>query len=192
MAKEYDAEKVVTLREHLSFQSYNIVTDSNDPGGEDISFLLKTIKLIPKRAEKLNDVDPRLLATYTLAAYEEATEKYAKAHMWFSMKKINLDATLGKLIVNSTKAATVAEKAAKSEDEFRVASELVALADAYVRFLAGLIKNFEAAHYWAREREKMEQVGKNMSGYQPHSINKQGEVENDGLSSASSDFVFGG
>jgi hypothetical protein len=184
-------EKAITLREHLSFETYNIKTDSNDPGNEDISFLLKVIKLIPKRAEKLNDVDPRLLATYTLSAYEEATEKYAKAYMWYSMKKISLEATLGRLIVTSTKAATIAEKAAKSEDEFKTASELVALADAYVKFLAGLLKNFEAAHYWAREREKREQGGKNMSGYQPHTINQKGEVENDDLSAPSADVNFG-
>jgi len=186
------ADKITTLKEHLSFESYNIVTDSNDPGNEDVSFLLKVIRLIPKRAEKLNDVDPRLLATYTLAAYEEAIEKYARAHMWFSMKKINLDATLGRLIVSSEKAATVAEKAAKASDEFRIASELVAIADAYSRFYAGLLKNFEAAHYWAREREKMEYGGKNMSGYQAHTLNQKGEVQSDGLNeSSSADIDFG-
>jgi len=181
------SDKAVKLSTYLGFDSYNITTDANDPGKEDISFLIKVAKLIPKVPEKLNNVDPRLIATYTLAAHAEASENYAKAYLWHAMKKVKLETTLGRLIVNSSGAATVAEKSSKASPEYEEASEMMGLGEAYVKFYLGMIKNFEAAHYWAKEREKMDSSEKKMSGYEPHELNKKG----DGLAEeASADIDF--
>jgi len=182
------SDEVIKLSKYLGFDSYNIETDAQDPGNDDIAFLVKVAKLIPKQPEKLNDVDPRLIATYTLAAHSEASEKYSKAFLWQAMKKIRLDTTLGKLIVNSTGAATVAEKSAKASSEYELASELSGLGEAYVKFYLGMIKNFEAAHYWAKEREKMEHSENKMSGYEPHNANDKGGIDDAGEASSDIDF----
>ena len=42
------------LHKYLKFDEYALDTDSKDPGKEDVYFLIKVAKLIPKSPEKLD------------------------------------------------------------------------------------------------------------------------------------------
>jgi len=167
-------EPTLTLAEHLKFNDYNLDTDAKDPGKEDVYFLIKVAKLIPKSPEKLADVDAGLIATYCLAAIQTANVKYTKALMWQRLRKVELDAALGSLIRDSTKPVTIAEKSAKADPKYEKAATLHGLAEAYVEFYKNLLENFRATHYWARAQEVEERNEDKMSGYEPHQNRKEG------------------
>jgi len=156
----------ITLATYLKINDYNIVTDEKDPGKENIFFLLKVAKLIPRTPERLLDVDPGLIATYCLAAIQTANVKYAKALMWQRLKKIEMDKVLGGFIRTADR-ATTAEKIAKSEPEYEAAAMLHGLADSYVEFYKNMLDNFKATHYWAREQESQAREEMKVSGYEP-------------------------
>jgi len=158
--------EVITLAKYLKLDEYNIVTDAKDPGNENIFFLLKVAKLIPKTPEKLTDIDPGLIATYCLAAIQTVNVKYTKALMWQRLRKVDMDKVLGGFIRNAEK-ATTAEKIAKSEPAYEAAATLHGLADSYVEFYKNMLENFRATHYWAREQESQAREERKVSGYEP-------------------------
>ncbi len=155
------------LSKYLGFDEFKLTSDKSDPGNEDISFLIKVTRFIPKQPEDIAKVDAKVLATYCLGAYQLSSELYSKAYLWYGMRKVDLEYTLGKLISESSKAATVAEKSAKASDDYKNAANLVYLGDAYVKFYLGLMKNFETGHYWARDKEKQESREGGLSHYEP-------------------------
>lgn len=163
-------EPVLTLGEYLKFNDYNLETDAKDPGKEDVYFLIKVAKLIPKTPDKLADVDAGLIATYCLAAIQTANVKYTKALMWQRLRKVDLDSVLGRLIRDSAKPATIAEKSSKAEPDYEKAATLHGLAESYVEFYKNMLENFRATHYWARAQETEERSENKMSGYDGHEI----------------------
>lgn len=167
MAQE-QSDPILTAAHYLKFDEYDLSDDPKDPGKEDIYFLVKVAKLIPKRPEKLADVDPGLIATYCLAAIQTANVKYAKALMWQRMKKVSLDSTLGRLMSGSSEPATVKEKMSKANPEYEEAARLYGLAEAYVDFYKNMLDNFKATHYWAREQESASRAEERVSSYDPH------------------------
>lgn len=160
-------EEVITLAQYLKLDEYGIDTDAKDPGREDIFFLLKVAKLIPRTPEKLTDIDPGLIATYCLAAIQTANVKYAKALMWQRLRKVEMDKVLGGFIRGAEK-ATTAEKIAKAEPDYERAATLHGLAEAYVEFYKNMLENFRATHYWAREQESQAREEEKTSGYEGH------------------------
>lgn len=182
-----EQEPELTLAEYLKLDDYGIQTDAKDPGKEDVFFLVKVAKLIPKTPDKLADVDAGLIATYCLAAIQTANVKYSKALMWQRLKKVKMDAVLGDLMRNSEK-VTIAEKVAKSDPAYVEAANMYALAESYVEYYKNLLENFRATHYWARAQETEERSESKMSGYDPHDLNmKGGRVSTKGSSEESGD-----
>jgi hypothetical protein len=161
-------KQILTAAQYLKFDEYDLSEDQKDPGKEDILFLVKVAKLIPKTPEKLNDVDPGLIATYCLAAIQTANVKYAKALMWQRMKKVSLDSVLGRKMAESSEPATVKEKMAKASPEYEEAARLYGLSEAYVDFYKNMLENFRATHYWAREQESASRLEERASSYDPH------------------------
>lgn len=167
-------DPILTLAEYLKFNDYNLETDAKDPGKEDVYFLIKVAKLIPKTPDKLADVDAGLIATYCLAAIQTANAKYTKALMWQRLRKVDLDSVLGSLIRDSTKPATIAEKSSKAEETYMKAARLHGLAESYVEFYKNMLENFRATHYWARAQEVEENNENKISGYDPHEFKGKG------------------
>jgi hypothetical protein len=168
-----EKEQFLSLAEYLHLDDYGMKTDDKDPGKEDVYFLVKVAKLIPKTPDKLSDVDAGLIATYCLAAIQTANVKYSKALMWQRLKKIKMDAVLGDLMRNSEK-VTIAEKVAKSDPAYIEAANIYALAESYVEYYKNLLENFRATHYWARAQEVEERSESRMSGYDPHDLDGKG------------------
>jgi hypothetical protein len=174
-------EPVLLLSTYLKFDEYEIQTDAKDPGKEDVYFLIKVAKLIPKTPDKLADVDAGLIATYCLAAIQTANVKFSRALMWQRLRKVELDSVLGRLIRDSSKAegdkkvpVTIAEKSAKADPEYEKAATLHGLAESYVEFYKNMLENFRATHYWARAQETEERNENKMGGYEPHELNVKG------------------
>jgi hypothetical protein len=172
-------EPQLLLARYLKFDEYEMPEDPKNPGFDDIYFLVKVAKLIPRTPERLADVEPGLIATYSLAAVQTANVKYSKALMWQRMKKVALETALGRLMSGLTSGdakipATIAEKIAKGRPEYEAAAQLLGMADAYVDFYKNMLENFRATHYWAREQESQDREENKLAGYEPHGLKKGG------------------
>jgi hypothetical protein len=177
MSKSEEPE--LLLAHYLKFDEYEMPDDPKNPGFEDVYFLVKVAKLIPRTPDKLADVESGLIATYTLAAVQTANVKYAKALMWQRQKKVSVDSTLGRLMSELTSGegklpATIAEKIAKGKPTYEASSQLLGMADAYVDFYKNMLDNFKATHYWAREKESQDREENKITGYEPHGLKKGG------------------
>lgn len=182
MSKSEEPE--LLLAHYLKFDEYEMPDDPKNPGLEDVYFLIKVAKLIPRTPEKLTDVDPGLIATYCLAAVQTANVKYARATMWQRQKKVAVESILGRLIAELTSGdgkipATIAEKTAKGKPSYEAASQLLGMADAYVDFYKNMLENFKATHYWAREQESQAREEEKLGAYEPHSLKKGGKKVSD-------------
>jgi hypothetical protein len=157
------------LKEYLGFDEFGIETGGKgkDPGKDDITFIIQVIRMIPKTPEDMGNIDPKVLASYCLAAHALANEYFSKATLWYEIKRVHLDAMFGSLISNASGPATVAKEIAKSKDEYKKLAEEVAIATGYIKYYTGVLKILEAAHYWSKEKEKYGMSERNMAGYEP-------------------------
>lgn len=164
------------------------LNEGNDPGKEDISYIIEVARMIPKNQQELENIESEQLATCCLSAFNRTSELFAKASLWMNYQKINLDSIYGSLIAESKQPATIRKEIVKSESRYMVAAEEYEKAKAYVQFYSGVLSSFEKGHYWAKSKEQKEINESKMSGYEPceknsskgepYSVNKKNMEEN--------------
>jgi hypothetical protein len=163
---------MIKLEQYLNFDDYGIDCGPKSPGLDDITDLIEVAKMIPKSPLDIGKVDPKILATLCLASFQRTNELYSRSILFYSLKKIELEAKFGSLIVeedpNVKIPATLKKEAVKANKDYVKASEILSVAEAYVKFYAGLLKNFETGHYWARGQEATNNGELKLSSYEPH------------------------
>src|ERR1035437_6035232 len=107
----------VKLYDYLNFKSLNIEVESNDPGNDDIEFLLEVASEIPKNLLDLDDINPELLATRCLSAVFTSSKLYAFSKLWHGLKERELFGILGKLLSESEEPVTIKKDIAKSNEQ---------------------------------------------------------------------------
>jgi len=183
-------EKVL-LVDYLKFREYEIDAGPQDPGKEDISYLLYVSKLIPKHPQDINNVDPKVLASLCLAAHSNASALLSQATLWLLLRKIDSEAALGFAINELGPPGVTAEKRSKNDPEYKNRAKLYAIGESYVKFYQNMLKNFEAGHYWAKSEEQNQKSQYKMAGYEPEDdIKLGGQVTTSLDSEVNSDFKF--
>lgn len=159
----------VTLYQYLKLSELGIeLSERNDPGKDDISYIVEVARMIPKNQQELENIHPEELATCCLSAFHRTSELITKASIWMSYQKIALDATYGSLIAKSEQPATIRKEIVKSDDIYVNAAKEYEKAKAYFQFYTGVLSSFEKGHYWAKSKEQKDVTENRMSGYEPH------------------------
>lgn len=169
-----------TLFEYLELEQVgSVISESKEPGHDDITDLIEVAQKMPRTPEEIEDFAASFIATISLNALYHCNELRARASVYVGNKKVDLDSVYGALIESSNKAATVTKEISKSKPGYVCAAKEFEKAKAYVEFYTGLSSNFEKCHYWAKSREVANQQEFKGSAYEPHhdSDSGKGEVE---------------
>jgi len=167
-----------TLFEYLELEQVgSVISESHEPGHDDITDLIEVAQKMPRTPEEIEDFAASYIATISLNALYHCNELRARATVYAGNKKVDLDAVYGTLIESSDKAATVTKEISKSKPGYVRAAKEYEKAKAYVEFYNGLSSNFEKCHYWAKSREVANQQEFKGSAYEPHHDSDSGKGE---------------
>ena len=168
----------VLLFNYLELQDVgSILSDSNEPGKDDISYLLEVASEMPKTQEQVEDFAASYLASVSLVAFQRCNELKTKATVYCGNKKVDLDAKYGSLIATSEKPATITKEISKSNIDYVTLAKEHEKAKAYVEFYTGLMGQFEKCHYWAKSKEASNNQEFKSSAYEPHHAADGGKGE---------------
>jgi len=146
--------------------SYGELTDKDrDPGNDDVEYIVYVAKSIPKTAEDIRVCDFSLIGANTLSAMFMLNDLHAKSIAWAAERESDLNIVLGRLLQNVNIPATVREKVSKGDAEYKIAFDNFKLAEAYAEFYTKLLATVTAAHYWARNKEAINNTELKMLGY---------------------------
>ncbi len=120
----------ILLYDYLNLKEIDIELNPHqqEPGKDDISFLVQVAQQIPKTQQDIDNLEAGQLASYCLAAFQRSGELLSKATLWLGYKKIELDAKYGSLIAESELPVTIKKEVSKSDEGYqRSAREPVTL-----------------------------------------------------------------
>ena len=168
----------VLLFDYLELKDVgSLLSDSNEPGKDDIAYLLEVASEMPKTQEQVEDFAASYLASVSLVAFQRCNELRTKATVYAGNKKVDLDAKYGSLIASSEKPATITKEISKSNDGYVSLAKELEKAKAYVEFYTGLMGQFEKCHYWAKSKEASNNQEFKSSAYEPHHAADGGKGE---------------
>jgi hypothetical protein len=179
----------MTTHEYLKLSQFGIALEPNSPGNHEIDFLIEVASEIPKRMEDLDNIAPEAIASRCLAALFRTNELYAEALAWSGWREVEVQAVLGKLLVDSDVPVTIRKDSVRSDQLYRSSQENYKTALAYVEFYAGMKKGFEAGHYWAKAKEAAINADKKSAGYDVHEL-KRTQTQESGSQSHRSELTF--